>query len=257
MVCHCLLIETARGLVLVDSGLGLRDVETPAHTIGREFAFLMNAKLDPAETALHQVRALGYSPDEVRNIVLTHLDLDHAGGIADFPKAKVHLHAVEREAALQRKTRLERQRYKSEHWAHGPDWAVYQAGGERWFGFECVRDLSGLPPEILLIPLFGHTRGHSGIAVDTGKGWLLHAGDAYFYHGELDPDRRRCPPLIDVFQRIMEIDGRARVRNQERLRDLARENSGEVRIFSAHDPVEYDRFAEKESSAEAGVYAAK
>src|SRR3546814_2886084 len=63
--------------------------------------------------------------------------------------------------------------------------------GERWFGFEAVRDLDGLPPEILLVPLPGHTWGHSGVAVqEDGGGWLLHAGDAYFYRGEVGSQTR-------------------------------------------------------------------
>jgi len=230
--------------VLVDSGLGLRDCESPAETIGRDFVFLMKAKLDCAETAIRQIAALGYSPDDVRHIVLTHLDLDHAGGISDFPKAKIHLHQDERDAALHPRTRLEGLRYKQAQWEHDPNWSVYRPTGESWFGFDCVRGLDGLGPEILLIPLIGHSRGHSGVAIDTGKGWLLHAGDAYFYRGELDPDRRRCPPLLDAFQRVMEVDARARMKNQGRLRDLAHENAGEVRVFSAHDPVELERFAE-------------
>ena len=52
------------------------------------------------ETAAHQIAALGYSLDEVRHIVLTHLDLDHAGGMADFPRAQVHVLAAEHNAAF-------------------------------------------------------------------------------------------------------------------------------------------------------------
>lgn len=44
-----------------------------------------------------------------------------------------------------------------------------------------MRRLTGLPPEILALPLPGHSRGHAAIAVDTGHGWLVHAGDAYFH----------------------------------------------------------------------------
>ena len=47
-------------------------------------------------------RALGLDPRDVRHIVVTHLDLDHAGGLADFPDAKVHLHAREHAAAMAR-----------------------------------------------------------------------------------------------------------------------------------------------------------
>jgi glyoxylase-like metal-dependent hydrolase (beta-lactamase superfamily II) len=250
LVCHCLLIETDSGLVLVDSGLGLRDVQTPEATLGRPFLLFARPRLDPAATALRQVTALGFAREDVRHVVLTHLDLDHAGGIQDFPRAKVHVLLDEKRAALAPRTRLEKMRYVQAHWEHAPDWVTYEPKGEPWFGFECVRELAGLPPEILFVPLRGHTRGHSGVAVDTGDGWLLHAGDAYFHHAEMDPDRRRCPPLLDVFQRIVEIDGPARVKNQQRLRGLVRENGAEVRVFSAHDPVELERCLERSGGAE-------
>jgi len=251
LVCHCLLIECDAGLVLVDSGLGLRDVRSPELTIGRQFLGFARPRLDPNETAIRQIERLGFSAGDLGHVVLTHLDLDHAGGIQDFPKARVHVLADEKEAALAPRTRLERARYIGAHWEHGPDWRVYRPRCEPWFGFECVRQLDGLPPEILFVPLRGHTRGHAGVAVDTGQGWLLHAGDAYFHRGEMDPDRRRCPPLLDAFQRIVEIDGQARMRNQERLRVLSRENAGEVRVFSAHDPMELERCAERFAQAEA------
>ncbi len=37
LICHCLLIETSEGLVLVDSGLGTADVSSPERTVGRHF----------------------------------------------------------------------------------------------------------------------------------------------------------------------------------------------------------------------------
>lgn len=241
LVCHCLLVETPAGLVLVDTGLGTADVENAERTLGRHFLLFANPVRDPAETALRQVERLGFHRQDVRHIVLTHCDLDHAGGLPDFPKATVHVHADEQQATLHPRTRLERSRYARAHFAHEPAWAVYRPDGERWFGFDCVRALGGLPPELLLVPLRGHTRGHSGVAIETPSGWLLHAGDAYFHRLEMAPDRRRCPPLLDAFQRIVEVDGRARAKNQARLRTLVRESSDEVRVFSAHDPVELER----------------
>jgi hypothetical protein len=67
---------------------------------------------------------------------------------------------------------------------------------------------------------------------------MLHAGDAYFFHGEVHEASRRCPPGLSLFQRAMEIDPIARRHNQDRLRDLVRNHVGEVRVFSAHDPEE-------------------
>ena len=88
-------------------------------------------------------------------------------------------------------------------------------------GFEAVRAIPGLDPEILIVPLPGHSRGHSAVAVRDGDGWLLHCGDAYFFHGERSRRRRRCPPGLRFFQTVVGYDGKTRRANQERLRELA------------------------------------
>jgi glyoxylase-like metal-dependent hydrolase (beta-lactamase superfamily II) len=235
MVCHCLAIETAGGIVLVDTGLGTRDVTTPHARLSTPFVVMTRPRCDPSETALAQLARLGFSARDVRHIVLTHLDLDHAGGLADFPEAEVHVGAAELEAALAPRTLNERRRYRQAQWSHGPRWRTHAAGGEPWHGFDGVRALDGLPPEILSVPLHGHTRGHHGIAVRRDTGWMLHAGDAYFFHGEVEP-RRRCPPVLRAFQRAMDVDGVARVTNQTRLRALANDAAAQVRVFCAHDP---------------------
>jgi len=84
LVAHCLLVETGSSLVLVDTGLGTADVADPRR-LGTFFRRAMRPELAMAHTAYHQIRALGYDPRDVQDIVLTHLDLDHAGGLADFP----------------------------------------------------------------------------------------------------------------------------------------------------------------------------
>ncbi|AHI00497.1 MBL fold metallo-hydrolase [Kutzneria viridogrisea] len=242
MVCHCLLVETEQGLVLIDTGLGLDDVRHPAGSLPRPFTQLTRPVLAESETAVRQVVQLGYSPEDVRHIVLTHLDLDHAGGLRDFPHAKVHVHETELRAARAQASAADRSRYRTAQWAHNPDWEVYpEPDGEHWFGFAAVRDLRGLPPEILLVPLAGHTVGHAGIAVDTGQGWLLHAGDSYFFHEEVNPVSPRCTPGLRAFQNMVQFSRRTRLDNQARLRALVGEQAGKVAVFSAHDPVELAR----------------
>lgn len=231
LVCHALLVEAPDGLVLVDSGISTLDCAEPDRLgVARLLAGFV---YDPSGTAKARVDALGFSASDVRHVVVTHLDPDHAGGLADFPHATVHVHATELAAAKAPGWR-HRARYREVLWAHGPKWAPIQPSGERWHGFEAVRDLPGLPPEILLIPLFGHSPGHSGVAVHTGDGWLLHCGDAYFHAGEMTTGRGTIG--LDWFQRLVQDDGRARVANQDRLRALRAE--GGVDLFSAHDPTE-------------------
>jgi glyoxylase-like metal-dependent hydrolase (beta-lactamase superfamily II) len=237
LVAHCLLIETNDGLVLVDTGLGLQDVGAPK-SLPAVFRAAVRPALDAAETAASQVEALGFARSDVRHIIVTHLDVDHAGGLRDFPDAAVHVNAAELVAARNPKTRIEKDRYVPHQWAHGPKWIEHTTSGEKWNGFDAVRSISGLPEQILLIPLAGHTRGHSGVAVDTGSGWLLHAGDAYFFHGQMHQPPS-CPPGLKLFQVIVQTEKGNRLANLARLNELASDPT--VSIFSAHDKHEYDQ----------------
>ena len=239
LVCHCLLVESDRGLVLVDTGFGTRDVEEPYERLSPFFIHFNRIRFERRYTALEQVRGLGFSPRDVRHIVLTHLDFDHAGGLEDFPEARVHVLQPEAEVAQVRHGFIQRRRYRPDQWDGVHDWRFYRPGGGRWFGFDAVRDLDGLPPEILMIPLPGHTIGHAGVAIDTPEGWLLNAGDAYFYRHEMDPVPR-CTPGLAAYQRMMEMDRPARLHNQERLRGLANDRRRGMRIFCSHDAVELE-----------------
>ncbi len=239
MVCHCLLIETPRGLALVDTGLGLGDLAAPKQRIGRAMLVLGAPSLDPHECAVRQVEALGYRADDVRDIVLTHLDFDHAGGIGDFPAARIHVHAKEFDAAMARASVGERERYQPAHWAHGPTWVKHREGGDTWKGFDAVQPLSEALPDVAMLPLHGHTRGHAAVAVRADDGWLLHAGDAYFWHDEISTSPW-CPRGLAWFQSAVAIDDGARRRNQQRLAALAA-SASDVTLFCAHDANEYDR----------------
>jgi len=234
IVCHCLAIETADGLVLVDTGFGMEDARNPRQ-LGTTFRLLMEPKPAVETTALKQLEALGFEAGDVKHLVVTHLDLDHAGGLPDFPEAEVHVFAPELAVALNPPL-SERLRYiGGAHWRHNPHWVEHNTGGDEWFGFESVRILPGLDIEVLLVPLVGHSRGHTGVAVRNGDGWLLHCGDAFFNAGEMATPPT-CPPMMWVFQRLVASDRAARLSNQERLRELARTHGDEVTAFCAHDP---------------------
>jgi glyoxylase-like metal-dependent hydrolase (beta-lactamase superfamily II) len=225
----------------VDTGLGRDDMAQGARRLGRMFHTLLRPVHDTGATAIEQVRRLGFSPRDVRHIVLTHLDLDHAGGLADFPEAAVHVLDDEYLAAMEPATRHERLRYRPAQLAHGPRWHRYQAEGAPWYGFSCVRELDGLPPEVLLVPLPGHSRGHGGVAIRSGDRWLLHCGDAYFHVREMSVDAPWCPPALRLFQRMVAVRRDAMLANQDRLRVLVRDHGDELSVFCAHDPVELDR----------------
>ena len=92
-----------------------------------------------------------------------------------------------------------------------------------------------------MIPLPGHSRGHTGVAVHGERGWILHAGDAYFHRDELVG---RPPPfLLRTMERFTNTDIRQRFANLRRLQVLAADKQTNVRVFCAHDPIEFSAFA--------------
>jgi glyoxylase-like metal-dependent hydrolase (beta-lactamase superfamily II) len=171
----CLLVETDRGRVLVDTGPGEADyVRVPL--MMRALGVVTRTPLDPDQAAVRQLTSLGYAPTDVRHIVLTHMHFDHCGGLPDFPHATVHVHRRELEAFERFPRHWLDLAYVQRHLAHQPDVILYEQDGDHWFDFDAVR----LPfqPEIWLVPLFGHTRGHCGVAIATEAGWLFNVGSA-------------------------------------------------------------------------------
>lgn len=242
LTCHCLLVECADQLVLIDTGYGLRDVANPPSRLSRFFLTLLAPDFREELTAIRQIERLGFDPADVRHIVLTHLDFDHAGGLDDFPHARVHMLTAERDDARAQRSILDRMRYRPQQWSTSANWRAYSSyAGEKWYGFECVRALEGVPPEILIVPLVGHTLGHAGVAVERTAGyWHLQSGDAYFYHAEMDLAHPRCTPGLRFYQWMMEKDRPARLQNQQRLRELKRMHGKAVRVYSSHDVKEFE-----------------
>ncbi|MGR6977511.1 MBL fold metallo-hydrolase [Mycobacteroides abscessus] len=171
---QCLLVERPEGLLAVDSGLSRVLLEDP-RGLSFERHFIRPPKLP--SLALHsQIKALGYSPADLTDIVLTHLHSEHAAGIMDFPNARVHLSAREFRDAHDGSLRS-RVSYRHSIWAHGPRWELHN-GSETWNDIDGVAFIDS---ETVLIPLPGHTLGHCGVAVCIGEGrWLVHAGDATY-----------------------------------------------------------------------------
>jgi hypothetical protein len=151
--------------------------------------------------------------------------------------------AVEQAAAFGPKSVRERFSYVAKQWAHEPKWVLHPNGGERWYGFDAVRPIPDVD-EVFLVPLAGHTRGHCGVAVRGDHGWILQAGDAFLFRGEVDADAPTCPPGLAFFEWLLEEDRKARLANVERLRALQRAEGGAVTIVCSHDPVQFDELQE-------------
>jgi glyoxylase-like metal-dependent hydrolase (beta-lactamase superfamily II) len=248
MVCHCLLIETPKnGLVLVDTGLGTQDLASPREQLGAAFLASSAPALRPLETALHQVKSLGYQASDVQHILLTHLDLDHAGGLRDFPAATVHLLHDEKVAAETPNTFLAKSRYRPVQWTHVKKWETYDSSkGEDWRGFKNAQRIRGISEHIHIIPLIGHTLGHAGYAVERKEGALLHCGDAYFHGASIRGKRlgSKTPWGLTLFQQLVAADRKRMNQTQAELEAIETRSlkaSQSLTLFCAHDPDEQKR----------------
>lgn len=238
--CHCLLIETPNsGLVLVDTGLSHRELRKINPTLARFHQIFDRPQV--RFSAAELVKKMGFHTRDVRHIIATHLDFDHVGGIPDFPEALVHVTALEMQEAVNAKGFIQKRRYALDEFKKHLHWKFYDHVEENWRGFNIIPNLEGLPPELFLIPLRGHTLGQVGVAVESTQGYLLHAADSYLYRGEIhDKEKRKSPIGMKLYERIFDVDFTARVENQYRLREYMQQYGEDTVMFCSHDFKEFE-----------------
>ena len=232
MPVHCVIFQFGDRVVLLDTGFGTREMNDPNRLIGEDALFKVGIMVDPRLTAFERLKARGIEPEQVTDIILTHLDNDHAGGLHDFPNATIHL---SQEELVSYDGTRPRGPYKPYQISHLTKFKTYESTGERWFDLE-ARSLqlpNGL--EAKLIPLPGHTMGHCGVAYREEGKWSLHAGDAYFDSrvNVLDP----APGLpIEIAFQTSAPDRQASIRKLQKLRT---EHADKVAIYCTHDQQDF------------------
>lgn len=221
-----LLVHPTAGPILVDTGFPAEVARDPGGAIGRFNARIFRGlRVEPTQTVSAQVRSLGIHPEEVRLVVMTHLHVDHAGALPDFPAARVVVSEPEWKAATARGSAFAG--YHRAHLDLGLDFRLYTfpeplGEGARRFDRSSL-DLLG-DGSIRLIPTPGHTPGHVSVLVRTLGGEALIAGDA-IYTGETL--RRGERPFRAV-------DREAYERSVEALSDYRWENPDAL-IIPGHD----------------------
>jgi len=78
--CHCLLIEDKNQLILIDTGIGKRS----SNILMEAQASIAGVKHDQFLSAKEQIVELGFKTEDVRQILVTHLDYDHSAGHSGF-----------------------------------------------------------------------------------------------------------------------------------------------------------------------------
>ncbi len=163
---NCLLIETASGRVLVETGIGERLDDKTRAMRGYEGPWIAAA----LETA-------GFLPESVNVVAMSHLHFDHAGGLLRangdraFPHASIVAQKAEWEIALGENPRLVAS-YVQPELRLVADW-----GAQGWVDGE-----KELLPGVTVVPTGGHSAGHQAVIVrGTGHGarTLVFLGDLF------------------------------------------------------------------------------
>jgi N-acyl homoserine lactone hydrolase len=230
---HVYVIDHTDGLVLFDTGQDRAVVTEPDYWPDRitEFFYrhiFRNIRIGPEDTLPAQLRHAGYSADQVKKAVISHLHADHVGGIADIPQAE--LYAGEEGFAYMR----------------GPDHpqraTVFrdriELPGARWntIDFEPTDDPSLAPfteafdlmgdGSMMVLPTPGHLPGSVSMLVRrTDAPPVLLVGDLCYDDQLLESDQ--LPAVHDDPGQLRATYAKVRVL-QEHTPDLI--------ILAAHDP---------------------
>ncbi|MGE8540403.1 MAG: MBL fold metallo-hydrolase [Acinetobacter sp.] len=240
LICHCLLLETDQGLVLVDTGLGMQDYLHTKARLGSLIASTGRIENNLEQSAVAQIQQLGFRPKDVKHILLSHLDFDHAGGISDFPHAMVHVLSTEYNAAQNLKSFKNKTRYKPQQFQQHRYWNFIEPlQGESWHNLHRVQGFQLFQDEILMIPLLGHTLGHCGIAIRKQDGWIFFCGDAYYSHLQLTG--QHSLKALNQLERFFATDNTQRLDNLEKIKILA-QTEPNIELICAHDPEELRRY---------------
>ncbi|AWX45011.1 putative metallo-hydrolase [Flagellimonas maritima] len=227
---HCMLLEEQDKFILIDAGIGLSETKEPELKLGKELIEITGFKFDEEITAIKQIEKLGINPNQVKDCIISHLDPDHIGGLADFPNLKIHLAKEEHESF-----KSGNKRYLQNQLEHGPKTRLYKRNDGEWFGLPSRKLGLDFETEIYLIPLFGHTLGHCGITFKNNGKWIFYVGDAYYLRGELE--NKNHP--VDELATIRAEDNVTRKKSLDNVRKVLKDYGNEIEHFGYHDPTEF------------------
>jgi N-acyl homoserine lactone hydrolase len=161
------------GNVLYDTGMDPATINNPAAVWG-ELLHQLSPNMEPHNHIVQQLAVVGLRPGDISYVVLSHLHLDHAGGICLFPNAEFILQRAELETSVQESAGL-----------FFPE--AYRAARLDGTLADCVRSVRLVDGDIdlfeddrvLVISTPGHTPGHQSLLVRLIRtGDVLLAGDA-------------------------------------------------------------------------------
>jgi N-acyl homoserine lactone hydrolase len=171
------LIEHDEGLILVDTGETARVHRRGYHPSWHPFyRRAVRFSVHPDEEIGPQLLGLGFSPRDVRRVVLTHLHTDHAGGLAHLTGCECWVSEGEWKRARGAGGRL--QGYLPHRWPRWwqPRFIRFGDGPLGAFPHSQAITVRG---DVRIVPTPGHTPDHVSVVVGENPALFL-AGDASY-----------------------------------------------------------------------------
>ncbi len=222
------------GPVLVDTAMHPSVEAKPAANLGRAVAAVCSFRMPDGDLP-SQLRERGIDPKSIETIVMTHLHIDHASGIAEFPNATFVLSEREWQAA----TTVARpllHGYRRAHFDYLFDYRTVDFDGpliDSYATFGRTFDLFG-DGSVRLAFTPGHTEGHVSVVAHLRDHDFVIAGDAVWTRDQLAG--KNVPPRPEDMHEW-----------QRSRRELQRFGEGfpNAVIVPGHDPAAWEELEDR------------
>jgi glyoxylase-like metal-dependent hydrolase (beta-lactamase superfamily II) len=169
-------IDHPEGAIVVDTGQGTHLLET-ARSLHPYRRWEVMFRIERDEEIGPQLRALGVGPRDVKRVVLTHLHIDHDGGLAHFPHTEILVSRGELRTASGWMGSL--RGYLPNRWPSWFDPVSLDLAAEPFGPFTTSTRLTSAG-DVIAVGTPGHTADHVSVLVeDQGITYVL-AGDTSY-----------------------------------------------------------------------------
>jgi glyoxylase-like metal-dependent hydrolase (beta-lactamase superfamily II) len=195
---YSFLIEHPDGHIVVDTGWHHEVMQLSA--VRRICRLLkVDTFVTPDETVGPRMRAIGLRPEDVRLVIPTHLDGDHAGGIGHFPDSQILVHRAEWEYATE--NRYGKIRSMQRFW---PEWfrpVLYDLEPEPYGAFTHSHAVTDRR-DVRIVPTPGHSPAHVSPVFEDDVKKLFFAGDHLVRQDWITAEGVRLSAMLHVYKKL-------------------------------------------------------
>ncbi|MGN6816397.1 MAG: N-acyl homoserine lactonase family protein [Solirubrobacterales bacterium] len=231
-----LIRHPSAGAILIDTGLHPSIGTDPGQNFGSFGARFGKPTLEPGEDVPAQLRKRGLDPGEIPVVVMTHLHMDHASAISEFPNSTFVVSEAEWRFASGSGGSIQNG-YRRAHFDYAFDYRTVdfnRANINSYAGFGRTFDLFG-DGSVRLAFTPGHTAGHMSVIARLAQRDFVIGGDCVYLLAQLDGSEPGPPRPQDAHNLR---------RSLQELRLFRRQFPDSV-ITPGHDPDFYARIEQR------------